>query len=172
MSREMEALRYGILALQREGQRQLAHLLQPVGLTPSQAEVVRVVAEFGPVHIRKLGSLLVCEAGSPWRLVDSLVRKGILAKHVDPEDVRRTLVSLSAEGVRAAARIGEIEEAFYRLFAQRLPDVPYSCSAAIERLLANTPAGKALTRRGLMPSIRAEAQGDDGPAAGQNRAAN
>ncbi len=158
----MEALRYGILAMQREGQRQLAGLLKPLGLTPSQAEVVRVVAEFGPLHIRRLGGMLICETGSPWRLVDSLVRKGILTKQVDPDDVRRSLISLSAEGANAAARVAEIEEAFYRLFAQRVPSVPPSCPAVIDRLLAGTPAGKALARRGLLPRADAEPQADVG----------
>ncbi len=165
MSREMEALRYGILALQREGQRQLAHLLQPLGLTPSQAEVVRVVADFGPVHIRRLGGLLVCEAGSPWRLVDSLVRKDILTKQVDPDDVRRTLISLSPDGILAAARLTEIEEEFYRLFAQRLPAVPAACTEVIGRLLTDTPAGRALARRGLMPGADAEPHVRRGPSA-------
>lgn len=40
-----EELRYLILAIQREGNRLLAAELRPLGVTPSQAEVLRVLSD-------------------------------------------------------------------------------------------------------------------------------
>jgi hypothetical protein len=57
--RAAEELRYLILALQREGNRLLAAGLRPLGLTPSQAEVLRVLAERQPLTLSALGQLVV-----------------------------------------------------------------------------------------------------------------
>ena len=61
----VEELRYLILAAQREAYRQLADRLRPLGLTPSQAEVLTVLAQREPLSLVDLGELLVCETGSP-----------------------------------------------------------------------------------------------------------
>ena len=45
----IEELRYLILAAQREGNRLFAEALRPLRLTPSQAEVLRVLQDHEPV---------------------------------------------------------------------------------------------------------------------------
>ena len=55
--RTAEELRYLILAIQREGNRLLAADLRPLGITPSQAEVIRVLADQGRVHPGSPGTL-------------------------------------------------------------------------------------------------------------------
>jgi len=52
-----------VLAIQREGNRLLAAELKPLGITPSQAEVLRVLRDYGPLTLNALGGLLVCETG-------------------------------------------------------------------------------------------------------------
>ena len=69
----IEELRYLILAAQREGNRLFADVLRPLHLTPSQAEVLRVLQDHEPLSLIALGDLLVCETGSPSRLVQGLV---------------------------------------------------------------------------------------------------
>ena len=155
MPSEWETLRYGILALQREGQRLLSGLLQPLDLTPSQAEVLRVVEAYGPLHLRRLGRLLICETGSPSRLVDSLVRKGLLAKAADPEDVRRSLIRLTSDGEDAAVQVAAVEQEFYLGLGKRLGGVPIAFYPVLESILADTAAGRALALRGLWPSASA-----------------
>ena len=41
--RPVEELRFLILAAQREGNRMLSHALRPLGITPAQAEVLRLL---------------------------------------------------------------------------------------------------------------------------------
>ena len=59
-----EELRYLVLAIQREGNRLLAAELKPLGITPSQAEVLRVLRDHGPLTLNALGGLLVCETSN------------------------------------------------------------------------------------------------------------
>src|SRR5436189_5649367 len=75
----VEELRYLILGAQREGARALADLLRPAGLTAAQGEVIAVLQEAKrPLTLREIGERLVCEAGSPSRLVASMVEDGLL----------------------------------------------------------------------------------------------
>ena len=43
----------------------LAKGLHPLGLTPSQAEVLRVLQDHQPLSLMELGGLLVCETAAP-----------------------------------------------------------------------------------------------------------
>jgi len=69
----LEELRYLILAAQREGDRLLTTALAPLGLTTSQAEVLRVLQDHSPLSLLELGERLICVTGSPSRLVNALV---------------------------------------------------------------------------------------------------
>ncbi len=76
----VEELRYLVLAVQREGNRTLTEALRPLELTPSQAEVLRVLQEFQPLSLFALGDLLICETGSPSRLVNGMVEAGLIER--------------------------------------------------------------------------------------------
>lgn len=91
-------LRYLVLAAQREGNRFLTRQLANADLTASQAEVLLVLDEYGPVTLKELGSLIVCETGSPSRIVDTLVKRGLVERDVNPSDRRAVSIRLSSEG--------------------------------------------------------------------------
>ena len=65
-----------ILAAQRESQRMLSEALRPLGITPAQGEVLSVLSSHPPLTLNALGERLVCETGSPSRLVSGVVRRG------------------------------------------------------------------------------------------------
>lgn len=112
--RTAEQLRYLVLAAQLEGRRQWSRALRPLGLTPSQAEVLRVLQDHGPASVGSVGALLVCESGTnPSRLVDRLVEAGLVQRHADANDARTVVLSLTAEGVRHADQVQELESAMY-----------------------------------------------------------
>ncbi|WBP91169.1 MarR family winged helix-turn-helix transcriptional regulator [Kitasatospora cathayae] len=102
-----DELRYLLLAAQREGSRRFGEALRPLGLTPPQAEVLDVLAGHQPVTLAALGRLLVCEQGSPSRLVDSLVQRGLVSRLPHEQDKRAVLLELTAEGQALADRLGE-----------------------------------------------------------------
>lgn len=144
-----EELRYLILAAQREGNRILAQALRPLGLTPSQAEVVRILSEYQPLTLNGLGELLVCDSGqSPSRLVDRLVAKSYVKREPSVSDRRSIELALTKEGVGLAATIAEIEARLYAMIDTALGRAD---STPLAELLWNmvqgTSAGNALARR-------------------------
>jgi MarR family transcriptional regulator, organic hydroperoxide resistance regulator len=119
---EVEELRYLVLAAQRDGNRVLTALLRPLGLTPAQAEVLGVLADAErPITVRRIGELLVCEPGSPSRLVSSLVDAGYVDRRPDPDDGRAAALALTPRGQRAAAAVREVEARFHEELRGRLP---------------------------------------------------
>src|SRR4051812_48796854 len=116
----IEELRYLVLGAQREGNRVLTELLRPVGVTASQAEVLAVVRAGGPLTVREIGERLVCETGSPSRLVASMVDAGLLERRGRPGDRRAVELSLTAKGEAAAAKVAEAERGLYDFLASTL----------------------------------------------------
>ena len=147
--RPAEEIRYLILAAQREGNRQLAQALRPLGLTASQAEVLRLLADRQPLTLTGLGELLVCESGTnPSRLVDRLVAAGLVRRVQPAHDRRQVELTLSEEGEQAAARIAVIEEALYAAIDAAGAGQPVDAVIGYLRaLVAGQPAGLALERR-------------------------
>jgi len=148
MMRPAEEIRYLILAAQREGNRQLAQALKPLGLTPSQAEVVRLVADRQPLTLTELGAMLVCESGTnPSRLVDRLVTSGLIERNVDVNDRRAVKLTLTSKGAAAAAHIADIEEAMYAMIDERTKRSGEGLISSLRVLVGDTPAGEAIERR-------------------------
>jgi len=146
--RTAEELRYLVLAAELEGKRQLAHQLRPFGLTPSQAEVLRVLADHGPLSLNGLGSLLVCESGSsPSRLVDRIVARGLVDRRPGATDGRAVELTLSPEGERLSLEVAALEEAMYATIdALAGPDIGVSLGF-LRAFVDGSPSGQALARR-------------------------
>lgn len=144
-----EELRYLILAIQREGNRLLAAELRPLGVTPSQAEVLRVLRDHGPLTLSALGGLLVCETGnSPSRLVDRLVAQDLVQRDTDPDDRRYLALSLTTEGKALSKRIVAAEEVLHDTIDQLVSGQPVNQTITTLRAVAGAfPAGEALARR-------------------------
>lgn len=143
-----EKLRFLVLGAQREGNRIFAGRLAPYEVTPSQAEVLRCLADAGGLSLKALGRRLVCEAGSPSRLVSSLVDKGWVARREDPRDRRRVVLMLTAEGRRLEREVRVIEAQLHGWMANQLDCGTISqLIDGLKRLVAGTPAGEAIAER-------------------------
>lgn len=141
-------LRLLVLAAQREGNRLFADQLRPLGLTPSQAEVIRVLHEAQPLSLIELGELLVCETGSPSRLVDGLVKVGIVERLPSPSDQRKVVLSLTEHGQKLDRQIASVEKNFEALFAHLGDEETVSTvMSMLWRFVADKPTGEALARR-------------------------
>jgi DNA-binding MarR family transcriptional regulator len=145
----VEELRYLILGAQREGARALAELLRPAGLTAAQGEVIVVLQEAKRgLTVREIGERLVCEGGSPSRLVASLVDAGLVRRDGRPGDRRAVELSLTADGVRAAKLVRRAESALHGWLAATLGDREIAAtSRALRKLVDGRPAGEAIVRR-------------------------
>jgi len=149
-----EELRYLILALQREGNRELAELLKPMGLTPAQAEVLQVLEQYEQLTLSELGERLVCEAGSPSRLVNHMVKSGYIRKTPDPLDGRAVNLSLSEKGLRLMPDLNALENAYNQAVGELMTTLPVPLETMLELLrglVADTPAGNAVILRKERP---------------------
>src|SRR5581483_9326416 len=152
----IEELRYLVLAAQREGNRLFADALRPLHLTPSQAEVLRVLHDHEPLSLIALGDLLVCETGSPSRLVQGLVENGLVERIPSSTDKRMVTLTLTSTGREMAQKVSAIESQFYEATAGLVKDVPLEAVLKLlRRFVEGKPAGMALARR-----IEREAKGD------------
>ncbi|WP_147579313.1 MarR family winged helix-turn-helix transcriptional regulator [Corynebacterium propinquum] len=107
-----EEFRYLILALQRQGNRQLNKLFAQLDLTNSQAEAIEVIGTYGPMSTREVGDYLVCESGSPSRLLTTLASKGLTMTSQSTTDKRATLHALTPAGREMVASITNLKKNF------------------------------------------------------------
>jgi len=144
----VEEIRYLLLATQREGHRSLVDALRPLGLTPSQAEVLRVLQDHQPLSLIALGQLLVCEGGSPSRLVNGLVEAGLIERVQSPTNGRMVTLTLTQAGEEKTDQVKAVEGEMYQqindlLAGESLPHV----IELLWRFVEGRPAGDALARR-------------------------
>jgi MarR family transcriptional regulator, organic hydroperoxide resistance regulator len=143
-----EEIRYVLLAVQREGNRYFNDALRPLDLTASQAEVLRVLQDHQPISLGELGSLLVCEHGSPSRLVNGLVTVGLVERVTSPRDGRFVTLSLTQKGKERAEQVAAIEAILDQQILQLIEDTPIDGLLALFwRYIEDRPTGKALARR-------------------------
>ncbi|MER7505170.1 MarR family transcriptional regulator [Nonomuraea pusilla] len=145
--RPAEEFRYLVLAAQREGNRLLGQALKPLGVTSSQAEVLRLLQDRQPLTLSGLGDLLVCESGnSPSRLVERLVQAGLVHRETPEHDRRHIELTLTQEGQDLARRIAAIENDLYASIDALAADLE-PAMAVLRAFVQDLPAGQALTRR-------------------------
>jgi DNA-binding MarR family transcriptional regulator len=148
--RQAEKLRFLVLAAQREGNRSLAAALRPLGLTPSQAEVLRVLGDHAPLTLTGLGELLVCESGTnPSRLVDRTVELGLVDRAAPGAgDRRQVILQLTAKGRELDVSVRGIEEAMYAGIDGIGTDAELATVIAVlERVVIGHPSGDAIVAR-------------------------
>ncbi len=166
-----EELRYLILAAQREGNRDLARALRPLGLTPAQAEVLVVLAAHAPLSVRALGTRLVCEGGSPSRLVAALVGAGQVERRSSPDDARLTVLRLTAAGRTAVAEVRRIEAGLHAAIETAGSEAELADAVAmLRRLVVDRPAGRAVQLRRATNAGTASGRLDHAPRSASRKA--
>lgn len=147
-TRALAELRHLVLAAQREGNRWLADELRPAGLTPSQAEILSVLAERGELTLAEVGRLIVCETGSPSRVVDLLVKRELIRREPGTSDRRVVHLSLTAQGRDMVETVTKAEHALNTAMLQALNASERDTLAMLlRRILAGTGSGEAISKR-------------------------
>lgn len=145
---QISLLRYVVLALQRQGARQLNLLLAEHGLTASQAEVLSVVGTYGPVTIKEVGAKLICESGSPSRLVNGLIDRGLIVRSSLPHDKRASLLALSPSGRDLLEKVREVEGVCEAQLLEEIPgDQVIEVTRVLRRCVREESLDAALTAR-------------------------
>ena len=143
----LDALRYLLLAAEREGARMMSAALRQVGVNSAQREVLEVVRQRGPLTLAELGRLLVCEAASPSRLVDGLVRRGLIDRRRDSGDKRVVMLSITPAGQQALDVAFPISGLRARIAARLSTEQIDQLTGLLARLVADTPSGNAVAAR-------------------------
>lgn len=78
------------------------------GLTPTQFGALLRISEEGKCSQNHLGRLAAMDVATIKGVVDRLRQKGLTVAEADPNDKRRTLISLSPEGEEMVARMKEV----------------------------------------------------------------
>jgi DNA-binding MarR family transcriptional regulator len=79
-------------------------------LTPTQWAVLAKLRESGPCSQNLLGRLTAMDAATIKGVIDRLSKRGMTATTPDPDDGRRLLVAMTAEGEAAYARAKPMAE--------------------------------------------------------------
>ncbi|HET7627093.1 MAG TPA: MarR family transcriptional regulator [Bacillales bacterium] len=145
-----EQVRYMILAAQRQGNRILEERFRQIGLTSSQAEVLSLLDKYEPLSLKELGAMLVCESGSPSRLVNAIVKAGLIERKPDSRDGRVRLLQLTEEGRNKLPKLQAIEDELYGYLDRTWPqEEKRQMIELLQRFLKDLPIAKALKRRAL-----------------------
>jgi len=146
-----ERLRYMILAAQRQGARMLEELLKPLGLTSSHYEVIRVLAGSEPLTLKELGERLICESGSPSRLITHMESLGLVERRQSKADRRAVELVLTPKAEELSVRMEELEARFCDQLASLVADEDLrQLTDLFGKLLSPMPIADPLRRRGLL----------------------
>ena len=148
---EAEKFRYLILAAQRQGNRILKVLLKDIGVTPSQAEVISVLKHNQPVTLKALGSLLICEEGSPSRLVERMVKEKFVERIREEIDSRYVRLALTDLGNEKYLQIVAVETNLYEMLAKLYTRGELQqTNQMLSKLLVDSPLSYALNEREII----------------------
>ncbi|MFJ2264400.1 MarR family winged helix-turn-helix transcriptional regulator [Streptomyces sp. NPDC087844] len=141
-------LRYLLLAAQREGARQMTGQLRPFNLTPAQAEILLVLAERAPLTLAEVGRLIVCESGSPSRIVDTLTKRSLIDREPGQVDRRVVYLRLTPRGQELIPVLRTIDTQTDAMITDCLSlEEQAVMTRGLRRILDGTPSGTALAAR-------------------------
>jgi DNA-binding MarR family transcriptional regulator len=109
-----------------------------------------VLEQFGQLTLIELGERLVCETGSPSRLVNGMVSAGYVTKTPDPLDGRAVKLSLAYSAKAIMPHLNAIEDAYNDAVLEQAKALPVPFETALEvlhTLVDGTPAGRAVELR-------------------------
>lgn len=102
------------------------------GLTPTQFSALIRLSEHGQCSQNHLGRLASMDVATIKGVVDRLKNKGFITVEKDPDDKRRALISLSAEGL---SMIADMKQAGHRITSETLKPLTAAESRSLIRIL-------------------------------------
>jgi DNA-binding MarR family transcriptional regulator len=135
--------------------RQLNAASEGEGLTPTQASVLGIVANRGPLGLTELTEIEGLNPTMLSRVVGKLDSFGLIRRLRDPDDFRAARVEVTAEGKQAFQRIAAQRAAILSERVAELPpeqeDALVAALPALENLAEDL---RAAVRRGRTPQAR------------------
>ncbi len=115
-------------------------LLKPLGLTPTQYNVLRILRGAGARGLlcREIGERMITRDPDVTRLLDRLEGRGLVARTRDLRDRRVILTRITPEGLRL---LGELDAPVAELHRRRLAHLPRGRVRKLIELLESARAG-------------------------------
>lgn len=133
--RRLEIYQLQLLARVTERQAE-AGLERLFGLRVLESRVIAIVATAGATPFKQLVASGQFDKGYASRLVAGLVKKGLILSEVDPEDLRATILRLTAKGQRLFLNIHELATRHNELWLSTLSKAERAAfKAALARLI-------------------------------------
>jgi DNA-binding MarR family transcriptional regulator len=88
--------------------RRFAKQLEPLGFTPPEAGILRLLSRSPGISQQELATRLEVHASRLVAIIDSLEKRGLVAREANPEDRRVYRLNLTGIGGEALAAIGKV----------------------------------------------------------------
>ncbi|MDF7669193.1 winged helix DNA-binding protein [Lactobacillus sp. ESL0703] len=147
--KKSELLRFLIKGSERESMRIFNNMLADYSITANQAEVLMILSQVGPLSLKEIGQLLICEKGSPSRLIQSLVNKNLVSKTTNKIDQRKNVLTLTKKGEELIPKINEVNHQLNTLISNRInnEDTIDQLITVFKNYLSGTETGKKIKLR-------------------------
>jgi len=124
---------------------EFARLLQPLGLTPADAGILRLVARSGGISQQALAAALNMHASRLVALIDELEKRNLLVREVHPSDRRLYSLALTDKGKETLVSIRDVSDEHNRLMCAAL--------TRAETEVLRTLLTKIAQQQGLSPGV-------------------
>jgi DNA-binding MarR family transcriptional regulator len=108
---------------------------EEVGLSHVQCQLLHLIEPEQPVPMRRLATLLACDASNVTGLVDRLESRGLVARQASPQDRRVKVIALTATGARLRAQLLQHVTARPLPLSALTPDERRTLVRILERLV-------------------------------------
>jgi DNA-binding MarR family transcriptional regulator len=98
----VESSAFLLARLGRVASRQLTEELLGTGLKPSQASILILLRDLGPMSQQALGERLHVDPSNLVAFLNALEGEGLLVRKRDPSDRRRHIVEITPQGIKRA----------------------------------------------------------------------
>jgi homoprotocatechuate degradation regulator HpaR len=99
--------------------RQFRPSLRNHGLTEQQWRILRALAAIDAIEVTELARTAFLLGPSLSRILRDLEARQLIERHTDPADQRRSVVSISAKGLKLMAAVAPTSEAIYAAITRR-----------------------------------------------------
>jgi DNA-binding MarR family transcriptional regulator len=94
----------------------------PFGITFSQCHAMMEIEDLKNKTLQEISDLMNLDKSTVSKTIDNLHRRGYVLREIPPDNRRTVRLSLTAEGQNIASRVNRVNDTFFGLALQVLPE--------------------------------------------------
>lgn len=91
-------------------------------VTVSQSYVIEAIAKYEQISVQGLSEYIGTTISTTSRNLDKLAARGLVKKEPDPDDARKTILSLTDSGLLIAAKIEQTRQEYFAKIFEHIPE--------------------------------------------------